>query len=426
MKLKTSLLSLAFLGGMSQMVNADCPGGTEQLANVNGMEACSLQEGIYKSDLSLTPDKLWVLRGKIFIGEDGGTSATLYIDPGTRIVGSTTKDVLVINRGSKIHAEGTRENPIVFTTINDSTARGQWGGLVINGRAPINTVSGQAEGEGNTGFYGGDDPDDNSGILKFVRVEYAGHEIVPDKELNGIAFQGVGRGTVVDYIQVHKNSDDGVEFFGGTVDAKHIVLTGNKDDSLDWTFGWSGRVQFVIVQQFADRANNGIEADSSKIIGAMPRSNPMLSNMTFLGANSNSVEAQGSALLLRRGTGAEILNSIFTDFNLGCIDIDDAQTVEAGMISFFSNILFCRQNFEVEEGEDREDWNVADYFTASNGNMILDPMLNGFVPQSDSPALVSENITPLPLDGFFDAVNYIGAVRDAEDDWYKGWTRFGD
>lgn len=406
----------AFISVLSCVAVMACPQGTDSLGQVNGTDACGLK-GRYKTDVLLTSDKTWVLQGGVFIGGDNNDNATLSIQPGTKIVGSTGADFLVVSRGSKIMAEGTKANPIVFTTASSTnTNRGQWGGLVINGNAPVNLPGGQGEGEGNTGVYGGSNPSDNSGVLKYVRVEFAGYEITPDNELNGIAFQGVGNGTVVDYIQVHKNADDGVEFFGGTVDVKHLVLTGNKDDSMDWTYGWTGRAQFVIVDQFNDQGNNGIEADSSKVIDATPRSNPILSNMTFIGTSSD-VAKGGSALLLRRGTGAEVYNSIFTGFKFGCIDIDDQQTDDAAMILFENNIVDCQINFEAEADES---WNVADLFTEDFGNMMISAGLNGYAPMTSSAARIGSDITP--FDPFFDLVDFIGAVKDEKDTWFKNWT----
>lgn len=140
--------------------------------------------------------------------------------------------------------------------------RGDWGGLIVNSRAPINTGT-TAFGEGDTGEYGGTDPEDNSGILCYVRVEFAGIEFSPDNELNGIAFQGVGSGTVVDYVQVHFNQDDGIEFFGGTVNAKHLYCTGIRDDSFDRTDDWVGKGQFWVGQQCGDAADNGFESETT-------------------------------------------------------------------------------------------------------------------------------------------------------------------
>ena len=421
MGIKGFLLS-GFLGLSGLNAYASCPSEAVNFGLINNKNACALK-GVYKSSkLLLTADKVWVLQGGVFIGNDNKENSTLTIEPGTKIVGATGADFLVIQRGSKIFAEGTSKSPIVFTSINSGvTDRGQWGGLIINGNAPINVPGGEKKGEGvgalGTGFYGGKNPADNSGVLKYVVVEYAGFEISPDNELNGIAFQGVGNGTIVDYIQVHKNADDGVEFFGGTVDVKHVLLTGNKDDSMDWTEGWTGRAQFVIVDQFEDKANNGIEADSSKIINAAPRSNPILSNMTFVGTMGAAAKG-GSALLLRRGTGAEILNSVFTNFKNGCVDIDDDQTYEANAIVFEGNFVDCDVNFVAEPGEKGLAQDI--YFEAGLNFEGVDPMLKGYAPQAGSPTTQNYDVTP--LDPWFSSVDYAGAVKNQNDNWYKGWT----
>ena len=422
MKLKSLVLSVLALGATA--TQAACPTWSVANGMNNGKEVCALTDANpYTGQILLTSDKMWVLQGGVFIGVDGGKNGTITIEPGTKIVGKSGADYLVITRGSQMFAEGTAEAPIVFTTGNEgNTSRGQWGGLVINGFAPINVAGGTATGEGSTGVYGGNNPADNSGVLKYVRVEFAGFEITPDNELNGIAFQGVGSGTTVDYIQVHKNSDDGVEFFGGTVDVKHVVLTGNRDDSMDWTSGWRGRAQFVIIDQFEDAANNAIEADNlSKDMYAIPRSNPVLSNFTILGTKGAGAKG-GSALLLRKGSGVDFQNSIFTGGKKGCLDFDDDATTAQGGIQFIGNFLHCDKAFETEDGESA---NVADYFTSADFNEIMDPMLNGYTPAAGSPVVNLGDVTPFGdarYGTFFDSVDYAGAVKDANDTWYKGWT----
>jgi hypothetical protein len=218
--------------------------------------ACMLDKSPYISNLTLTNDQVWVLTGKVAIGGDTANSATLLIEPGTKLVGDSGKDYLLIRRGSKIVAKGSANAPIVMTSSKPAgqRARGDWGGLVISGNAPVNgcgledqedPTQGFCElkGEGDSGLYGGNNPEDNSGVLEYVVVEYAGNEVTKGDELNGIAFQGVGSGTTVDFVQVHMGFDDGFEFFGGTVNAKHLVSTCNKDDSLDWVHGWKGKAQ---------------------------------------------------------------------------------------------------------------------------------------------------------------------------------------
>jgi len=171
-------------------------------------DSCFLN-GMVARDFTMTSDIHWVLTGPVKVGEDVGLHGppdggpTLTIEPGTRIVGLSGPDMLTISRGAQIRAEGTRERPIVMTTIGREAGRGKWGGLVINGLAPVNGCEEapcEREGEGRTGLYGGDRPEDSSGVLRYVQIRHAGHRFTAGNELNGIAFQGVGRGTRVDHV----------------------------------------------------------------------------------------------------------------------------------------------------------------------------------------------------------------------------------
>ena len=170
-----------------------------------------------------TNNYIYVLRGAVFVR----AGATLTIQAGTLIAGEAgSVGTLIVERGGKLNALGAREAPIIFTSDQPvgQRARGDWGGIIINGRAPLNVPGGEAEGEGDTGLYGGNDPNDDSGTMRYVRVEFAGTEFSPDNELNGIAFQAVGRGSTFEYLQVHMNKDDAFEWFGGLSDARQRVL----------------------------------------------------------------------------------------------------------------------------------------------------------------------------------------------------------
>ena len=183
----------------------------------------AILEGSITGERTLSTGNDYLLRGAVFV-QDG---ATLRIEAGTTIYGEgASTGALVVAQGGTLMAEGTADNPIVFTSdaLPGQHQRGQWGGLIINGRAPTN--QGITQGEGNTGAFGGNDPNDSSGVIRYVRVEWAGIEFSPDNELNGIAFQGVGSGTVVEHVQVHFNQDDGIEMFGGTVNIKYALVTG--------------------------------------------------------------------------------------------------------------------------------------------------------------------------------------------------------
>ncbi len=419
--MKRSILTVGLVA-LSANAWAVCPPGTMEGQDPS---SCMLQ-GTYTTDLVLTRDHLWLLSGNVFIGGDNKDSATLTIEKGTTVMGDTGRDAIVVSRGSKIEAVGTAEEPIVFT--GRKQVRGSWGGLILNGNAPINGCSAgvcEAEGEGSTGMYGGADPDDSSGILQFVRVEYAGFQITPENEYNGIAFQGVGAGTIVQNVETYMTADDGVEFFGGTVNIRNVVVVGAADDSLDWVNGWVGKAQYVLLIQLPDAGNHGIEADNlDKNNDALPRSNPEFSNLTILATQGEQGAECGNGILLRRGTGAKFYNSVVGNSKKGCLRINDKRTFENGgtpkdptdlqmkHVTFFGCTPFD------EKSEDP--WRISDWFYAQEGNTVADPLLKGYLPSTGSPLLTGG--TYVPDDLFFDAVDFSGAVRDRENDWTKGWT----
>ncbi len=365
----------------------------------------------------------YVLRAGVFIGDDENETV-LTIDAGATIFGeSATDGMLVIRRNSKIIANGTADAPIVFTSDKNpgSRARGDWGGLIINGKAPINSAdpaecdneAGWAFGEGGTGWYGGCDTEDDSGVLNYVRVEFAGTLVSPDNELNGIAFQGVGAGTEVDFVQVHMNADDGVEFFGGNVNAKHLLLTGIADDSLDWTDGWQGNAQFILIQQYADASDNGIEADNNGDDRlALPMSAPMIANVTLVGVPTS--DASDVGVLLREGTAANLMNFIITDFNDACLDIDHDETfdnVDTGDLTLEYTTLDCATNIKTDDEESEQ----QAFFDAGAGNQEATVELIDWAPATEI-----AGGDPSTWDSWFDAAAFQGAI--GSDNWTTGWT----
>lgn len=403
-------------------------------------KTCAIS-GTLTGDVTLTNDTNWVLQGGVFVGEDGGATANLTVEPGTRVLGVTGNDFLAVQRGSKIFAEGTANAPVVFTgpfNASDASAgAGNWGGLVINGQAPINICGDEVPfaqcedvGEGGSGNFGGDDPTDSSGVLKYVRVQFGGFRINDEDELNGIAFQAVGSGTTVEYVQVHANEDDGIEFFGGTVNAKHLVLTGIKDDSLDWTHGWDGNVQYLLVQQDPSAAadkERGIEADNFEDNNdATPRSQPSIANATFIGGPSDNKTTTG--MVLRRGTGFNMTNVIVTGFER-CLDLDSDATFAAagtpdnltGTATMENTIISCDVNFD-EEAEDA--FSVQAFFEAQMGNQVADPALDGIYPTANTPGVMA--IDSDKFGSFFDKTNYAGAFKSQAGAWTNGWTEFLD
>ncbi|MEO1399086.1 MAG: hypothetical protein AAFU56_09510, partial [Pseudomonadota bacterium] len=271
-------------------------------------------------------------------------------------------------------------------------------------------------------------------ILNYVRVQYAGFEITPDNELNGIAFQGVGDGTDVDFIQVHNNDDDGVEFFGGTVDVSHVVLTGVDDDALDWVSGWDGSAQFVIIAG-SGVGDNGFEGDSnSSDNNVLPRSNPTISNWTAIGADSEDLGMQ-----IREGTAGTFINGVVTEWDDGCLDIDDQATFDQLNTSTTltpgqTDLQFVGLFFSCDGGS------LVD-FTDGNGNPdepitdisqlpgITEGMSTLTAGAGFTATIVNganENaITPIDgtgVDANLVTTSRIGAMSDANDLWFVGWT----
>ena len=399
---------------------------------------------------NITSDTTWsgeiLMHGAVFVKPP----ATLTIQPGTIIYGEkATKALLVIERGAKIHAVGTKDNGILFTSDQPAASRqrADWGGLCINGYSTLNVPGGTKLGEGDSGTFGctaGVDCNeaDNSGTMQYVREEYSGIQFTPDNELNGIAFQGVGSGTTVDHIQVAYSKDDCIEFFGGTMNMHHAIMTACGDDTLDWTDGWRGKVQFVVGQQKGDECNNGIEADNlDKANESLPRSAPTIYNATFIGHdNATSVNAYGKGLQLRRGTAGKLRNFIVMGFNQGGVDLNDASTqaqADAGNLVFDNNIFYnntlssAAYNFYPDTATVK----TTTFMTSTmQHNVVADPLLGAafnltspdFRPGTGSPAINGTvPVATPPSDGFFTAVNYIGAV-DPNNDWTRQpWTKYG-
>ncbi len=303
--------------------------------NINGEDYKKL-EGIINENLSLDLNEKWLLSGGVFVDENARLSIN---EGGTVYTDTEVTTFLSIKQRGEMFIQGESTNPIVFTPLTDNPSYGDWGGIIVNGYATINTGF-NAEGEGGTGIYGGDNDNDNSGILRYVRVEYAGKVLGTDNELNGFSFNGVGDGTIIEYIQAYKGSDDGIEFFGGTVNIRYAVSTHNQDDSFDWTHGWRGKGQYWLVQQGPDGGDRGIEADNNGDDNLLePYSNPTLSNLTLIGVDDG--DGLNTGMRLREGTKGKIFNTYVTGFPKYGIRVSDEvtlQNVENGEL-FVANSL---------------------------------------------------------------------------------------
>lgn len=435
--------AFGFGGGNIELVEtaSGCPSGTTSITPVDGSTTTCEVSGTITSDLTLTEGNFYALSGAVFVGGDKENSATLTVEPGVTVYGASGNDYLVISRDSEINANGTAEDPITFTSRDhvvgglEAGEAGQWGGMIVlgNGESTKCPQDGtdcslQVEGAQEGAVFGGTDNTDSSGTLRYVRVMHGGFEIAPDNELNGITFGGVGSGTTVEYVQVHKNADDGVEFFGGAVNVKYLTLTGIQDDSVDWDNGYKGKLQFVLVKHAEDNsdANRAIEGDGDGGDGTA-FSNPMVANMTIIGNEFDTADSDSEGVLLRDQTNAQLYNFVVTGpAGMGeCFEADLSDgdtTLLANMdgtndpqLTFETSVLACAENIK-----DSGDFSQEDWFTAQTGNSLLDntaTVLNGIYTVD---ATAATDVST--LDSFFSSVDFIGAVKDADNDWTAGWT----
>ena len=274
---------------------------------------------------TLTKDKKYLIKGQVFVR----TGVVLTIQPGTVVFGDkATKGTLVIDRGGKLLAEGTAAEPIIFTSALPAGTRdrGDWGGLVILGKAPVNQPDPAIEGITPAVIFGGTDNADNSGVLKYVRVEFAGIELTPNNETNSITLGGVGSGTKMDYTQVSFGGDDGFEWFGGSMNSKNLVAFAMWDDCFDVDYGFIGKVQFAVsvgYGSYADQSGSNIfETDNG------PNDNVttlvttgVFSNVTGIGPRATNTQTVNGnyqhAIDARRRTALTIANSVFVGMPRG-------------------------------------------------------------------------------------------------------------
>ena len=405
--------------------------GTPDSGNTGcAQDPCPLQ-GTLLGTTHLTNDRRWRLIGEVYVGDDSNP-AVLRIDPGTTILGdSASKAVLIITRGARIEANGTAQAPIVFTSSRPAGTRqaGDWGGIVIRGRATINLCGTQpceAMADDSFGRYGGSNDADSSGVLRYLRIEFGAGMVAPGVDLNGIGFYGVGSGTVIENILAHRPGDDGFQFAGGTAQFKRLITTGAQDECFDWNEGWRGKGQFFICQQFAAAADNGVVGQNNNTDdNALPRSGPVLAGMTIVGSPTSFLSDLG--LLLRAGTDARISSSIFTGFEQACVDIDTQGTwarAQSGNVTLTSTLFDCALNF-LEEAEDPVSLesfilDMDNNITAPAGlTRPFDELSPSFVLRAGSAAFF---VPPPPSDPFFETTTFIGAMGST--DWTAGWTAY--
>jgi len=385
-------------------------------------------EGDITGNFTLNCDKTYLLNGYVFVK----SGARLTIAAGTTLIGDTTsKATLIVQPGGTLIASGTPMRPIVFTSARTPSSRapGDWGGVILLGKAPVNVPNPTIEGITTGGEFGGIDENDSSGVLRYVRIEYAGVRIAPNNEINGLTFGGVGRGTVVDHIQVRRTADDCFEWFGGTVDAKYLVCQHNEDDGFDWDMGYRGRLQFLVLQQdpsFADETN-GFEGDNNPAAStAEPRSEPVIFNATLCGKNVDVAEQQ-YGMLFKKATRGTIRNALVMGFEAG-LDVRDPMTsVELTNSIFWGNVPEAIAYAEdgsnsTTQANDDEGFDERAFFNhPDRSNDVVDP---GVAACFDArrpvfgPAKSLTSKAATPPEGFFDrTAAFIGAFRDANDTW---------
>ncbi|NTS64390.1 hypothetical protein HRV97_04355 [Sphingomonas sp. HHU CXW] len=397
------------------------------------------------------------MNGRVDVGTDAGATSTGYntvlnIDPGVVIYAEGGPSFMAVNRGNQLNAVGTPTAPIIFTSRanvvgqNDVNSQGQWGGIVLLGRAPITdcsepgAVAGSAnctrDTEGTSGaIYGGAQPTDNSGRMSYVQIRYSGFALAPDRELQSLTPSGVGSGTQIDHFQSVNSSDDGIEVFGGRPNMNYLVISGADDDSLDTDVGYKGFIQYVIAIQRPGGSSGDamIEHDSNGNEDAVPRSNVRLANFTFI--HRSKIGSNASVMLFRGGGDYSLYNGVVvTDSGLPCVRINSATTVaaansatdKAGPPSFTSVLLSgCSPAFSGTGGVTTDQ--VAGIFNGGRNNnaaftsTLTSTFINGSG-ETAATAVDPSSASVVNSGGFFQSAPYVGAVRNASDTWYRNWT----
>ena len=424
---------------------------------------------------------VYLLEGAVYVPSNG----VLNIQAGTVVKArnrsgspqGTDIGALFVTKGGKIYAQGTAAQPIVFTAEKDTLSvpsnmglyeRGLWGGVVILGDAPLNSAvnttgqattpkyevfEGLADDVINGQFvhrFGGTNAEDGSGVFRYVSIRHGGSQLQANRELNGLSLCGVGRGTVLEYVEAYATADDGFEFFGGTVNTKYLISAFNDDDSFDVDQGHSGKHQFWFAVQAPDKRNYGLELnnhlnDLANTNGVAFLGSFQIHNLTVIGAGTNNTGSasgdggRNAAMVLRPSTGLKMWNSVLTEFGASAIELETRNGISATNVvsegyTAIRNTLFW--NFRNSEAPNAVT-NLAvlgaaasEYFTnAAFANQVASPMLSSIGrtndggldprPAAGSPALT--NFTVAPNDGFFTAVNYAGAFGPS-DSWANGWS----
>ena len=411
-------------------------------------------EGNITADRTISAANKNFLKGFVYVK----SGATLTIEAGSVIKGISVAPgeraaSLIIEPGAKIIAEGTVDKPIVFTSDKEpgKCVTGDWGGLIICGNARVNRTN-QPTIEGGPGTHYGNTTSDefngeSSGKLKYVRIEFAGYPLEPDKEINGLTFGGVGSGTEVEFVQVSYSNDDSYEWFGGTVNAKHLIAYKGWDDDFDTDFGYTGKLQFLLSVRDKDIADtsdsNGFESDNDGDGSTnTPFTKPVFSNVTLIGpfygkvfdmtqaeveaktadaANGAKGGKYQAAMHLRRNSSLNVYNSVFTGWPYGLRATDKKGQANDGIV--IENVIFAGmwKNFY-------EDEKVSEnFFNRAGNNTVLENTRQIIAKDGDYSSVVANAVKGADFsklaDSFFEKVTYKGAF-DGTNDWTEGWTNW--
>lgn len=406
MKKNWKFATMALIAGVSLFATS-CSSDEDPVNNPgDGGEDTYVLDSDITENVTLETGKTYTLNGGVHVK----SGATLTIQPGVTIVAQhdETVDYILIEQGAKIDAQGTAAQPIVMTS--EKKEAGAWGGLHICGYAHTNNGSGKSE-IGNAP-YGGNNDADNSGTLKYIRLEYTGYAFDEEHEANGVSFYGVGNGTTVEHLQAYQGSDDGFEFFGGSVNVKYMVVTSCSDDSFDWTEGWNGKAQFLVAYQEGESSlgyacdclmecdNNGTNN------AATPVAHPTIANATLIG---NGGDAQG--VRLRAGTQVELYNTIITGKGKP-LTVETNET-ENALKDGTSKLEYVAISGELSSKQGI--YTNAD-FAQATGNLT-----NQEFSWTGKYVGTLDGGKDLFADSFFTKTDYKGAVKSG-DDWTSGWT----
>ena len=406
MKKNWKFATMALIAGVSLFATS-CSSDEDPVNNPgDGGEDTYVLDSDITENVTLETGKTYTLNGGVHVK----SGATLTIQPGVTIVAQhdETVDYILIEQGAKIDAQGTAAQPIVMTS--EKKEAGAWGGLHICGYAHTNNGSGKSE-IGNAP-YGGNNDADNSGTLKYIRLEYTGYAFDEEHEANGVSFYGVGNGTTVEHLQAYQGSDDGFEFFGGSVNVKYMVVTSCSDDSFDWTEGWNGKAQFLVAYQEGESSlgyacdclmecdNNGTNN------AATPVAHPTIANATLIG---NGGDAQG--VRLRAGTQVELYNTIITGKGKP-LTVETNET-ENALKDGTSKLEYVAISGELSSKQGI--YTNVD-FAQATGNLT-----NQEFSWTGKYVGTLDGGKDLSADSFFTKTDYKGAVKSV-DDWTSGWT----